>query len=184
MSAPMRSFAMPRKERGRPMRGLTKLSSLAALALAALAAPVCMGQAPVPAPAPSITMAWLASVSVDRAKVSGGATVRCTVTLLRPAVKPIVVGVTVSKTVTQFPIDPKNPLALPPTHKLQVTDVPATLTVPSGSSSATFEIRTRSPTGAYGVPLGMSCPVTYGITVIYGGERREAGFAVSNEPCV
>jgi hypothetical protein len=173
---------MPRKERGRSMRCLTRLSSLAALALAAVAAPVCLGQTPVPAP--SITMAWLAGVSVDRAKVSGGATVRCTVTLLRPAVKPIVVGVAVSKTVTQFPMDPNNPLALPPTHKLQVTDVPATLTVPSGSSSATFEIRTRSPTGAHGVPLGMSCPVTYGITVIYGSERREAGFAVSNEPGV
>ena len=180
----MPCFAMPRKERGRSMRRLTTPSSLAALALAALAAPVCMGQTPLPAPSPSITMPWLAGVSVDRAKVSGGATVRCTVTLLRPAVKPIVVGVTVSRTVTTLPTDPYSVIAPSPTSLGQVTDVPATLTVPSGSSSATFEIRTRSPTGAYGVPLGMSCPATYGIKVVYGGERREAAFAVSKEPCV
>jgi hypothetical protein len=183
MNAPMRCFAMPRNEGGRPMRCLMKPPSLAALALAALAAPVCLGQTPVPAPAPSIAMSWLAGVSVDRARVSGGATVRCTVTLLRPAAKPIVVGVRVGKTVTTFPADPNNLLALPPTISRQVTDVPATLTVPSASSSATFEIRTSHAVGAGPLPAFRGCPATYGVLVVYGEERREARFEVSNEPC-
>lgn len=162
----------------------TKLASIATLALAALAPSVGIGQTPAPAPAPSVSMPWLAGVSVDRARVSGGTTVRCTVSLLRPAVKPVVVGVTVSRTVQTLPINPQYPLASPPTSTSKVTDVPATLTVPTGSSSATFDIRTRSTVGPYGVPLGQPCPAKYGITVVYGGERREAGFEVSNEPCV
>lgn len=162
----------------------TKLASIVTLALAALAPSVGIGQTPVPAPAPSISMPWLAGVSVDRARVSGGTTVRCTVSLLRPAVKPVVVGVTVSRTVQTLPMDPHYPLALPPTVTHQVTDVPATLTVPTDSSSASFDIRTRSNVGPYGMPLGRPCPAEYGIAVVYGGERRVAIFEVTNEACV
>jgi len=166
-----------------------KRPSMATLALAALASPVCMGQTPVPAPAPSISMPWLAAVSIDRARVSGGATVRCTVSLLRPAVKPIVVGVTVHRTVTTFQTYPTNsPYVHPPMSTSQSTSqltyVPASLTVPAGSSSATFEIPTRGAVGPHGLPLGNPCAARYGITVVYGGERRQAGFEVSNEPCV
>jgi len=165
------------------MHGLTKPSLMVTFTLGGLAAPLCMGQTPVPAPAPSITMPWLACVSVDRAKVFDGDTVRGTVTLLRPAVKPIVVGVTVFGTVTMRPLN-KDPLSLPRQHSQQVMSVPATLTVPAGSSSATFEIRPRSRCNAHGLPVGDPCPATYGVVVEYGSERRDVGFAVSGEPCI
>jgi hypothetical protein len=68
MSAPMPWLEMPCKDGERPMCCPANLSSIATLAWAALAAPICVGQTPVPAR--SISMPWLGGVRV--VKIAGG----------------------------------------------------------------------------------------------------------------
>ena len=119
-------------------------------------------QTPVPNIPQKITMPWLASLKLSPTTVVAGVDVTGTITLLRPALSNLTVGLGLSGA---------NPIE----GGILAADgaiMQSSVTVPVGSDHATFKITTAKPTGTAGSK-------TFTVTGSYAAERVTATFTIT-----
>lgn len=119
-------------------------------------------QTPTPGTQPNVTLKWLAGLAFSPATVKYGTTVRGTVTLLRAAVNPLQVNLTVPGAVAHEG----------EAYQLHGALIPAMVTVRAGASQATFDVTFLASATWTGTR-------TIGVNAVYGSEQRSASFTVN-----
>lgn len=141
----------------------TSLTRRAALVLFATALTGgAWSQTPTPGTQPNVTLKWLAALSFSPTTVKYGTTVRGTVTLLRAAVNPLQVNLSVPGAVTHEG----------GVYELHGALFPSTVTVRAGAGQATFDV-SFIPTVTW------TGTKTISVTAVYGSEKRSASFTVN-----
>lgn len=143
------------------MNATARITRIAVLLIACLPA-VTAAQTPVPNTPPKITMKWLASLAFSPTTAPAGQEFVGTVTLLRPAISNLVVGLNLQG-------------ATPVEGGIYVADgaiMSSQVTVPARSSSATFKITTSPPASTTG-------PKPFTVVAAYGAERLSASFTIT-----
>ena len=119
-------------------------------------------QTPLPNTPPKLTIKWLNSLAFNSSTVPAGTDVVGTITLMRPAVSDLTVGIGLSG-------------ANPVEGGIWVADgaiVRSSVTVPAGSDRVTFTITTSKPKSTTGSK-------SFTVTGTYGAERVSASFTTT-----
>lgn len=144
------------------MNATARMLRITAVLLVACLPAVTTAQTPVPNTPPKITLKWLASIAFSPTMAPAGQEFVGTVTLLRPAISNLVVGLNLQG-------------ATPVEGNIYVADgaiMSSQVTVPAGSSKATFKVTTSPPASTTG-------PKSFTVIAAYGPERVSAGFTIS-----
>ena len=143
------------------MNAIARMTRTAAIFFIASLPAATVAQTPLPNATPRIELKWLASLSFNPAAAPAGQAIIGTVTLLRPALKDLTVALNM-------------PGATPDESGIYILDgviIPARMTVPARSSSATFPVTTTQPAGAI-------APRSFTVVAAYGSERVSASFTI------
>jgi hypothetical protein len=144
------------------MKVNSRMIAIVAVLLGMSLPAVTLAQTPLPKIPPKLTLLWLRSLTLSPTTVSAGVDVTGTITLERPAISDLSVGLQLSG-------------ATPIEGNIWVADgaiVQGNVTVPAGSDRATFKITTARPKSTTGSK-------TFTVTGAYAAERVSASFTIA-----